>query len=1591
MGVAILEMGIKIRKVTIFIIRTCYRSVHSHPFLVVMFCLLVLLYRSSPFVFSLLVSASPVLVCTAVLLGTLLSFGQPNMPEIEREEKINHEIVSLRTGIFRDSIVAEHSDNHSIERVTYEKGEAVGLLNEEISYVTNGTRELQMGDSADCISPLIEENSHKMKLENELIAGGRELQELEFEQKDPIHDERLGREEAKADDEDLELENDKSPTESFDSERVNVDSLDSPPGSPWKHVEEAEEQQQEEEEEEEDEGDDSGSDRAESYSPDASMADIIPMLDELHPLLDEESPLPAQLSHDGSDAASEHSVKSSDSSSESDDNNEKHEELDIEDNEDADDDDEPQGSTEAQRNSAITWTEEDQKNLMDLGNSELERNQRLESLIARRRARKTMSMMPERNLIDLESVDLAFNVAPISTARNNPFDLPHDSYDNMGLPPIPGSAPSILSQRRNPFDLPYDSSEEKPDLMGDSFQQEFKAFQPKDPLFRRHESFSVGPSIFGPGRHDRQESRFKPYFVPERTDSEGTSCSLSFERQFSGLSDSKTSSVPETESVASAGDAEDKVLVEEDSSHPEVLLNSVPEIELSGPAGEPEDKNISEEDISEEPEHMLKINDRCISEEDVSAGTEVTFKIEDVSEHVGHGSQSSEEVESLELGEVEKGDFGAHSENCHEVEQMVVEEGDLDNNVEQDQNDTHLEEDLVKHGYKSASSSSSLSEVSERIFSVREAEVLSPWEENRNDIVEDAGISRQHSLGGSDFVATSVLVGDTPQKQPVYDSSPPPGGKNLSTSSSISSDVHVESEMGFAPVLIKRTISCAERESESSGHDGQNKNYDKGILADSSFFNPLPESQSESADAEISNNHTLQLDSLLADQVNDTTIALAVLESSVNLSSVESRPLPDTSVVGNFMDHHGSHYSLENQVFNSADAQDAVNGVQHQTVSSKDKDFAQSEEQLPTAFGDQVLHHTIPTTEDTSTVEHSVDKNVTFQPEQGQTLLLDSGARPAEKQISAHDQNTSEGRYASEFEELVFLDKSIDQTSSGNNHAVQEPSITRGMVQEVSAVNNVNFSGIQELEQDVPLDVNSPRSPESIVIPAEAYENRATEGYSDTENNTVDESENAGQIQSLGGRNSSAEVSDPQVDMQSTYDVEDEIKEIDDILLSELDTVGDFSVKEYDSAFDTLQKHVTSGVESSSVPRMTKPIGSTTDDDSNGLHEAEPLMYLESRLPQVLYFETQAEEVKSVSGILDTDTSTGDLFQGEIQNSDDLQPTKMVTLPNESEIECENSRIRRGSNPEIGPVMPAIEARSIEDIESMFRKVELLGVRKDTRQDGTEMHTLDQINEATSSGMPILEARSLDDIASAFEQNSERETEKLNINEPIQVHGFTEEQSILGFSYQEQNQNSSLHKPKMELPIVEAELKPDEDDDFDLNEPYEEGHTLVMPGSFAESLQGMAPTLSDLPVMESRLSEDAPLTSKSHVEVVLESNTLSRSREVDANEESTSSQGKLGAKELPDVSNSDENQEAEIEKHDAQLRTKELQQVNSRLENRDSEVGKADLDLTAKGLQGEVEKPETSTISTVKERNSHKSSSNSSSSSDSSSSDSDKE
>ncbi|XP_043699845.1 titin homolog [Telopea speciosissima] len=168
----------------------------------------------------------------------------------------------------------------------------------------------------------------------------------------------------------------------------------------------------------------------------------------------------------------------------------------------------------------VEWTEDDEKNLMDLGTSELERNRRLENLIARRRARKISKLAAEKDLIDFDNNEF-FQIPAITTKRNEPpLDLSYNPIDASELPPIPCSAPPVLSSTRNPFDIPYDPLEEKLNLKEGSFQEEFMAVLQKDVHFCRHESFCLGPSFMGEPKKDICDSKLTLFEVTEQNTSE---------------------------------------------------------------------------------------------------------------------------------------------------------------------------------------------------------------------------------------------------------------------------------------------------------------------------------------------------------------------------------------------------------------------------------------------------------------------------------------------------------------------------------------------------------------------------------------------------------------------------------------------------------------------------------------------------------------------------------------------------------------------------------------------------------------------------------------------------------------------------------------------------------------------------------------------------------------------------------------------------------------------------------------------------------------------------------------------------------------
>ncbi|KAI5314079.1 hypothetical protein L3X38_043255 [Prunus dulcis] len=721
----VVEMGVKIRKCVTIPIRTSYRSVCNHPFLVVMLLFLICLHRVFPYVFSLLVTASPVFVCSAVLLGTLLIFGQPNnIPEIEKEQKSSHDIASLRTGVSRDGVVVvERDGGFSFERFSGKTRE-----------IADSSEAEDYGGSVAYV-PLIDESLQHNQSERRAVEDmEREIDSKELESRRNIHKEKVRRQGMTRG------------VEAFEKQHSLVHKVRHENREPFRKGDHLEPSLNGscDDDADDDEASDTRSDSAESSSPDASMADILPILDELHPLLELEAPHPALLFHDESDAAHlSHDESDAASNMSNDGSNDTYEDVlnqrgEVE--EYGGDEEEAQGGKDDESKSAIKWTEDDQKNVMDLGNLELERNQWLETLIARRRATKSFCLTAEKNLIDLDSSDNPFNVTPLSTTRHNPFDPSYDSsYESMGLPPIPGSAPSILLPRRNPFHLPYEPNEEKPDLKGDHFEQGFMTFHPKDTFFSRHESFSLGPSSFGDAKKERQDFKWRPVFVPEQLGSEGTSYS-SLQRQSSDVSDSKLSSTADTESVSSAAD----------------------------------------------------MDDRKFSEQDFTKEAEVISNIYHAYDLVGNGSQSSEDVDSLEMERAGKRE-AQHDEleiKLGKVENLEPSlSGTGGSNPVEITNGIRSKPRPFKGDNSSRSSLSSVSEIDERFSDVRKGGTTSL--EPRGDHATEFGISPQPPLEESESQFTSVTLDDNQHKEPIYDSSPPESEKILSFDS-ISSDMQVE-------------------------------------------------------------------------------------------------------------------------------------------------------------------------------------------------------------------------------------------------------------------------------------------------------------------------------------------------------------------------------------------------------------------------------------------------------------------------------------------------------------------------------------------------------------------------------------------------------------------------------------------------------------------------------------------------------------------------------------------------------------------------------------------------------------------------------
>ncbi|KAL5132774.1 hypothetical protein HKD37_03G006224 [Glycine soja] len=1173
------EIGIKIRKIVVISIRGGYRSVCNHPFLVGVFCFLILLYRSFPFLFSVLVSASPVLVCTAILLGTLLSFGQPNVPEVEIEEKVTHDISSFQAGFSEgDTVFADRDESYFVKGYSENRSDVEERgIEEEASLVSE--RDNRAEEDRGLLSSDMPPDDEKLpdiiqpeKQEKEEVEREMKFHSFELGKNREIHEENLRSEAFSSDDEAIEkqyvmVQKVDDDVFEFENEKSPGDHLDFSASSSWKQVEN---------DDDEDDSVESGSDGAESSSPDASMADIIPMLDELHPLLDLDAPQPAHVSRDGSDAASENSEKSDDDSVESDDDSENHGDADDDGIDEPDDEEEEEaagGKEEDESKSAIKWTEDDQKNLMDLGNLELERNKRLENLIARRRARR---LMTEKNLIDLDCADIPCNVAPIAMTRRNPFDFPDDSYAAMGLPPIPGSAPSILQPRRNPFDIPYDSNEEKPDLKGDSFQQEFKVFHQKEAFFRRHESFSVGPSVLGLSKQERYD--WKPVFISERMASEGTSYP-SFQRQSSEVSDSKLSSVPDTESVSS-----------------------------------------------------IDQDDRKFSEQDLSQETEFISNIDHVSDVVEHGSQSSGENDSVEMIQVEE------SNACQDEGEIVLggvedpsemvfypETGEVEIHEQFNAGETHLRRE-PSHEESVGSSRSSHSSLSEVIDSIpdenmEKAENL----QQGDDHLSESRISTQASVEESIFQQVSGEVEENHHVDPVYDLSPQ-ASETLQLFPSISShDSAMElSERALPPASVEMTANAAEEESKVHDHrlEGNTSDHDKTQAASSELHEEAKNELSSEKSEDVNNVTANELSAVapnFVDQNGSTMAEPQVVPVSVdsNLSSdigsikdvtnlglvhgqdladyirADSEVLHQDSVDSPDSDYQmasekphlsdnesveeGALPNLESRFDNanmSTSVQDAdemfdsaASDAHHISSNGSPMAAPRDLELSPAAGPSPVVHPDSPSEETEHIEKFSSNNDDIFQIQQGKTNIhqdLDKNTVA----FTLGSQHEIDVKSPSNLEnDLSSSDKSVVAQSSSDHDEIQSSNAIQVESAHCFGTSNDEVGELHDAVDKFPPSISS--------VTSEKFETpkfRSPTGEADLEVDRHGEVENEDQNEVLETALHSEE-SMSQVTEENSNEEFDDMKEIDEEFLSELDTVGDFSVNDAGVSLHTGIEH----------------------------------------------------------------------------------------------------------------------------------------------------------------------------------------------------------------------------------------------------------------------------------------------------------------------------------------------------------------------------------------------------------------------------------
>ncbi|KAJ6763211.1 CARDIOMYOPATHY-ASSOCIATED PROTEIN [Salix purpurea] len=405
--------------------------------------------------------------------------------------------------------------------------------------------------------------------------------------------------------------------------------------------------------------------------------------------------------------------------------------------------------------------------------------------------------------------------------------------------------------------------------------------------------------------------------------------------------------------------------------------------------------------------------------------------------------------------------------------------------------------------------------------------------------------------------------------------------------------------------------------------------------------------------------------------------------------------------------------------------------------------------------------------------EHSSEKGETIQSVQDQvhSSISDSVIGAGFHQdVDVTIVSSESGHQNALFEEKSHLesekqqslsDKSIPEQSSSNHDEPQGQSVT--------VSNNENIPEVHNPEERISRSTTSLMSNFTSDSP-NSLPYKSPDGGMDLKDDVRDKIVYEDYHQVLEHSNYPGEAYGAPVAEENINEEEDEIKEIDDGLLSELDTVGDFSVKEVvgeslhdeqipensvSPEFDFLPKDSSLTEVKPELPVLE--VRSVEDIDLAFKQLREGANAEEVMVPSM--FEEQLAEDESKH------QNDSDLRVVEARSSEDIH-IAMKKISEEKIEELVDSREATTEANEMGSTkeIPVLEFKTIEDIDLAFRQlhegveVEEVIVHSAIEQqldvDGTK--DLGQ----TSSAFPVAEARSLEDIHIAMKQVSEGNVEQ---------------------------------------------------------------------------------------------------------------------------------------------------------------------------------------------------------------------------------------